>query len=298
MNNKIIKNYKILLVDDDPDNLKILFNILNVETFNLLIASNGKQAIEQTIKHKPDVIIMDWDMPELNGLMATKIIRETPEINDTPIIMATGKMTNIDNLKKALETGANDYIRTPYEPIEIKARVNSMIKIHEKQKENIKLEKKILQQQININQYELEKTKQAITILKLQLIHRQKYIEQILNNLQKTSIDTDSKTREIMHNFISKLQSDMKNENKKELEIHFEKIHPSFFVNLKKQFPDLAQNEIELCMFYKMNMKNKEIKTITYKTDNTLKKARQRLRKKLRLEKDDLLSDFITNIDG
>ena len=293
MNSKIIENYKILLVDDNPDNLKFLFNVLSLETSNLLVASNGKQAIEQTLKHKPDAIIMDWDMPELDGLTATKIIRETPAINDTPIIIATGRMTSAKDFKKAIEAGANDYIKVPYEAIEIKARVRFMIKIHEKQQQNSKLEKEILQQQIEFNQYELKKQKQTLTILKIRLIQKQEYIEQILNNLQKIYKGIDGNVKKVMRNFISKLQTDIKRGNQKELEIHFEKIHPSFLKNIIKQFPDLTKNEIKLCMFYKLNMTKQEILTITYKTDNALKKARQRLRKKIGLKKEDSLADFI-----
>ena len=141
------QKYKVLLVDDEPQNLKYLFEALNPETYWMFVASNGRSAVEQTLKHHPDAIVMDWDMPIMDGMEAIKIIRANDGIKDTPIIVATGKMTSAENLRRALETGANDYIRKPFDPIEIQARVNSMIRLRMEQQEIVRLENKITQNQ-------------------------------------------------------------------------------------------------------------------------------------------------------
>ena len=85
------------MVDDEPQNIKYLFEVLNAEIYRAFVASNGKSAVEQTLKHQPDAIIMDWDMPEMDGMEAIKIIRANEAIKDIPIIVATGKMTNVFN---------------------------------------------------------------------------------------------------------------------------------------------------------------------------------------------------------
>ena len=131
--------YKILLVDDEPQNIKNLFEALNPEIYWAYVASNGKSAIELTLKHHPDVIIMDWDLPEMDGMEAIALIRANEAIKDIPIIVATGKMTNLENLHTALKTGANDYIRKPFDPIEIEARVNSMIRLRMEQQKIVSL---------------------------------------------------------------------------------------------------------------------------------------------------------------
>jgi DNA-binding response OmpR family regulator len=131
------QKYKVLLVDDEPQIIKYLFESLNPETYWMFVASNGRSAVEQTLKHRPDAIVMDWDMPIMDGMEAIKIIRANNGIKDTPIIVATGKMTSAENLRTALETGANDYIRKPFDPIEIQARVNSMIRLRMEQQKSI-----------------------------------------------------------------------------------------------------------------------------------------------------------------
>ena len=129
--------YKVLLVDDEPQNIKYLFESLNPDLYRVFVASNGMSAVELTLKQKPDAIIMDWDMPIMDGMEAIKIIRANNGIKDTPIIVATGKMTSVENLRTALKNGANDYIRKPFDPIEIEARVNSMIRLRIEQQKNI-----------------------------------------------------------------------------------------------------------------------------------------------------------------
>ena len=121
--------YKVLLVDDEPQNIKFLFEALDPEIYWAYVASNGRSAVELTLKHHPDVVIMDWDMPVMDGMEAITILRDNAAVKDIPIIVATGKMTSLENLHTALKTGANDYIRKPFDPIEIEARVHSMIRL-------------------------------------------------------------------------------------------------------------------------------------------------------------------------
>ena len=143
--------YKILLADDEPQDIKDLFQALNPEIYKVFVASNGKSAVEQALKHQPDAIIMNWDMPEMNGMDAIKIIRINDDIKNIPIIVATGKMTDVENLRTALETGANDYIRKPYDPIEIEARVKSMIRLNQDHQKTVNLEKKINPLKLGLN---------------------------------------------------------------------------------------------------------------------------------------------------
>jgi DNA-binding response OmpR family regulator/DNA-binding CsgD family transcriptional regulator len=291
------EKYKILLADDEPNNVRNLFEALNPEIYRIFVASNGKSAVDQTIKHQPDAIIMDWDMPEMDGLEAINIIRNTDDVKDIPIIVATGKMILVENLRTALEAGANDYIRKPYDPIEIEARVKSMIRLNLEKKKNILLEKELAQHKINEASREMEISLQALTISKLQMINNCKNNESLIEDLQELVEHVDETGEQMISGIISGLKVNSVSINWKEFENHFEKVHPSFFTNLHRQFPDLTSSESELCAFIKLNMTNKEILAITQKTDNTLKKSRQRLKKKLGLDNDVSLYHFILELE-
>lgn len=286
-------NYKVLLADDEPQNIKNLFDALNPEIYRVFVAANGKAAVEQAIKHQPDAIIMDWDMPEMNGIEAICLIRATEEIKNIPIIVATGKMTHVENLRTALETGANDYIRKPYDPIEIEARVNTMIRLNLDQQKIISLQNELYHEKLNKAKYEMEIRQQALTASKLRLIYNSKNNDSLLKDLQSLEMMMDKEAQLVLKRITSGIISSTSAINWEEFEIHFEEIHPVFFSSLRASFPDLTTNETELCAFFKMNMTNKEIIAITYKNDNTLKKARQRLKKKLGLAEDESLYSFI-----
>jgi signal transduction histidine kinase len=121
----------ILIADDQPDNLKAIINILESSTqkYNFIKAPNGKILVDLALKKQPDLIITDWEMPEMNGLEAIRELKRYPETCDIPVIMCTGIMLSPDDLKQSLEAGAVDYVRKPVEAVELIARVQSMLKL-------------------------------------------------------------------------------------------------------------------------------------------------------------------------
>jgi DNA-binding response OmpR family regulator/DNA-binding CsgD family transcriptional regulator len=289
--------YKILLADDEPQNIRTLFAVLDQQQYEVFAAPNGKIAVEQAVKHRPDAIIMDWDMPEMDGMEAIRIIKANDDIKDIPILVATGKMTSVENLRTALEAGANEYIRKPYDPIEILARVNSMIRLRIDQQKIVRLEQEILQQKLDEVTRELEINAQALTASKIRMIYDNKNIESLIKELQNLDKLDHVVAGKKLSDIISSLKVNTININWKEFENHFEKVHPDYFSNLHKRFPNLTNNETELCVFFKLNMTNKEIMSITYKTEDALKKARQRLKQKFGLNTDESLYNFIKELE-
>ena len=285
--------YKILLADDEPQNIKTLFEVLDQQQYEVFAASNGKTAVEQALKHLPDAMIMEWDMPVIDGIEAIKIIKANEAIKDIPILVATGKMTSVENLRTALEAGANDYIRKPYDPIEIQARVKSMIRLRLEQQKIVSLEKEIIQHKLDEVTREMEINYQALTTSKIRLIYDNKNIASLIKELQNLGELGNPEARKKLSDIISSLKVNTATFNWKEIENHFEKVHPEFFSSLHKRFPDLTNNEMELCVFFKLSMTNKEIMAITYKTEDALKKARQRLKLKFGLNTDESLYKFI-----
>jgi len=210
--------------------------------------------------------------------------------------VATGKMTTVENLRTALEMGANDYIRKPFDIIEIEARVNSMIKLNLEQQKSLKLERELMQQKLDKLKQEMEINMQALNASKIRLISNSTQNESLIKNLENIA-QTNKNVEKMIAQIISELKTNENIFNWKEFENHFEKVHPAFFSNLRKRFPDLTSNETELCVFIKLNMTTREIMAITYKTEEALKKARQRLKKKLGLNPEDSLYNFINEIE-
>lgn len=288
--------HKILLADDEPQNIKDLVAALSCEQYELFVAPNGKIAYEQAIEIKPDAIIMDWEMPAMNGLETLKKIRQTTHINHTPIIMATGKMTSVENLKTALEAGANDYIRKPFDAIEIMARVNAMIALNNSYSKILKLQKQVTEQEIRQLNKEIQNNKQLLASTKMRIIsqnNRQIEVIRQLNNIKRIVPD---KVKPELLKIISNIQSSLKTVNWNEFEMLFENVHPDFYLKLNNKFPNLTSSERRICAFIKMEMSLKEISAITNKSVEAVRKARYRLKQKLGIDNDSLLTNFILNL--
>ena len=115
---------RILVVDDEDLLVKgIRFNLQN-DGYEVITGSNGLEAIESAQTQKPDLIILDVMMPEMDGLTACAKIRE---FSNVPIILLTAKTTDMDKLM-GFENGADDYLTKPFNILELKARVKALLR--------------------------------------------------------------------------------------------------------------------------------------------------------------------------
>lgn len=115
---------RILAVDDDRNNLKMLAFLLKEEGYEVLTADNGKLALELVETKHPDLVILDVMMPQLDGLEVCRRIRQTM---DVPIIILSAKGETSDKVV-GLELGADDYLPKPFEPSELLARVKAVLR--------------------------------------------------------------------------------------------------------------------------------------------------------------------------
>ena len=146
----------LLLVDDEPAIIRTLVSYLTEMeemTVDILTASNGKMAIEIAKDKRPDLILMDWNMPEMSGVNALEQLKQQPETKDIPVVMVTS-ITASEYLAVAFELGAQDYIRKPVDKLEFLARLKSLLKLEELKKalrvQNINLKKrKVELEQLN-----------------------------------------------------------------------------------------------------------------------------------------------------
>lgn len=128
MTKSIYKNqYNILIADDEEMNLVLLEDFLSPLGHRVLKARNGRESLEQIESKRPDLVLLDIIMPEMDGHEVCRRVKENPELRDIPIVMVTA-LEGTGEMVKALEYGADDFLKKPINSIEIKARVKSLLK--------------------------------------------------------------------------------------------------------------------------------------------------------------------------
>jgi len=114
----------VLIVDDEPALLDVLDAYLRADGFAVLTAGDGIAAVETTLRERPDLVILDLNLPRRSGLDAFRDIRR---VLDVPIIMLTARGAEVDRVV-GLELGADDYVTKPYSPREVVARVRTVLR--------------------------------------------------------------------------------------------------------------------------------------------------------------------------
>lgn len=143
--------HTILVIDDEQSNREIIVEHLESagKGYKLLIAHDGQMGCKVADKKLPDMIITDWEMPNMTGIEAIRYLKGKEDTRDIPIIMASGAMTRPENLNEALGAGASDFIRKPIEKLELLARTNSILQLSDSFK-TIKKQKQELEKSLEI----------------------------------------------------------------------------------------------------------------------------------------------------
>lgn len=118
---------KILVVEDEQDIAQLVQHYLQKEGFRPVTAMNGIEALKKAKEEKPDLIVLDLMLPELDGLEVCKRVRSIPETAMIPIIMLTAKAEESDTIV-GLELGADDYVTKPFSPKALVARVKALLR--------------------------------------------------------------------------------------------------------------------------------------------------------------------------
>lgn len=270
---------RILIIDDKVENLETIFRIFEIYADNYLLyqANTGGLAYKIAQKVKPDLIITDWDMPVMNGIDLMKKLKANKELKDIPIIVATGVMTSVENLKTALEAGAVDFIRKPIDEVELMARTNSALALAGyysqlvQQKDNELVENTLFL--MKNNEFNVKITQ------KLDLLY---------SNLELKS------NKLLVKDIIQDIDNKIKEDSWQRFETSFNSVYDDFYKNLLEDFPDLTSNELKLAAFLKIGLNTKDIASILYLTPNSVKVNRYRLRKKLDIDTDVNLQTFFS----
>jgi two-component system cell cycle response regulator DivK len=117
---------KILLVEDHPELRHVLEGQLEYMGFSAITATNGKEGVEKAVAEKPDLILMNSIMPEMDGWEATRVLRANPQTKNIPILGATALFRPAD-LKAWIDVGCNDYIVKPFTSDELRRKITALI---------------------------------------------------------------------------------------------------------------------------------------------------------------------------
>lgn len=113
---------RILVVEDQPDNRKIIRDMLAGTDYEITEAENGEEALASIAKQRPDLILMDIQLPVMDGYTATRRIKTDPALRSIPIIAVTSYALSGEE-KKAREAGCDDYVPKPYSPRQLLAKI-------------------------------------------------------------------------------------------------------------------------------------------------------------------------------
>jgi len=399
---------KILITDDDTLNISLIRDMLGARNYVFFTALNGMECLELAQQEHPDLIIMDWQMPRMDGMEALRHLKANPATVEIPVLMVTGIMNSPENLVSAMEEGAVDFLRKPFDRLELRARVRNMLLLAESVKE-LRDKYRMIEERnrmiealftgvphplvyysqdgviIRCNEHFRELVADPKTVCPGTLVyrvfdteHRNMHMEhdlalisqgegvlyegkildpqkeylfskRLISNLpdeemgivcMMTEITViknahrdllDGKKRELVSSAlrlihiselnnnliadISSLSPYLNKEGKEKIrkmindytlhsnesiwqdfESRFEQVYESFYAQLQEQFPDLTPGEKKLCALLRLNVSSKDIAAITFQAPQSVDMARYRLRKKLNLNSQDNLVDFLLKL--
>lgn len=138
---------KVLVVDDDPVNLRVIETILSIEKYDLVTVTSGSKALEKLMSQEWDLVISDVMMPNMSGYELVRTIRQKFSITELPVLLLTARSQSQD-IKNGFLSGANDYVTKPVDALELRSRVKALTDVKQSAQERLRMEAAWLQAQI------------------------------------------------------------------------------------------------------------------------------------------------------
>ena len=117
----------VLVVEDEPAQREVLSYNLEAEGFRVARAANGEEALLVVEEQSPDIIVLDWMLPNVSGIEVCRRLKSRAETRSVPVIMLSARSEEVDRVR-GLETGADDYVVKPYSVVELMARVRAQLR--------------------------------------------------------------------------------------------------------------------------------------------------------------------------
>ncbi|CBN56561.1 MULTISPECIES: hybrid sensor histidine kinase/response regulator [Kamptonema] len=171
MTDKKIEKNIILIVDDNQNNLDVLFDLLKKSGFKVLVALNGESAIKQIERIHPTLILLDVMMPGIDGFETCRRLKTNPTTQDIPVIFMTALSETVNKVQ-GFQVGAVDYITKPFQYEEVLSRLNTHLTIRNLQKKLQEKNAELLDVNDNLEKLIEQKTKQLVQQEKIAIIGR------------------------------------------------------------------------------------------------------------------------------
>lgn len=283
----IFTNKTILVADDDPGNRELVVSTMHGldAGIRVLSAVNGDQALDILGKREVDAVLLDWEMPVRDGFSVLQEMKSDVLLKEIPVLMYTGVMTSADNLVKALEIGAVDFIRKPTEPIELIARIKSVLAQQEYFRERNRLEQESADMRNQLLTKANESLQQQLNEYLIQLARKNELFINIREYAQKCENQPE---------FLEYLDGLISLENYwDELFRQFSRYEKDFLNMITDKHPDLSQGEIRFCILIRSGISSRDIANIMNVTSAAIEKNRYRIRKKFALTPEESLEKYI-----
>jgi putative two-component system response regulator len=182
------KKPKILIVDDEEKNLKLLGLILQSHNYDFETAKNGREALEKTKEYSPDMIFLDVMMPEMDGYEACRRLRDDPATKFIPVVMVTA-LGDQESRNKGLEAGANDFLTKPVDKTEVLIRAINLLRVKEFE-DFLKQHNELLEAEVTKRTEQLRRTVHDLVISNKNLDESIKNLVESRNKIKEGYIDS------------------------------------------------------------------------------------------------------------
>ena len=213
-------NGKIFIIEDETSIIKLVQHNLEKEGFIVSSSENGNEGLKQLKKFEPNLLLLDWMLPDLSGIEICKHIRKDNKFKTLPIIMLTAKGEEEDKIK-GLESGVDDYLTKPFSYKELLARIKAVLRRSNPEivSNNLQFEDLLLdriEKRVFRNNLEVKLGPTEFRLLEFFLMNPKRVYsrDQILENVWPNNINVESRTIDV---HIRRLRQSINTDNKKEL---------------------------------------------------------------------------------
>ena len=213
-------NGKIFIIEDEPSIIQLVQHNLEKNGFIISSSLNGNDGLKELKKFQPDLLLLDWMLPDLSGIEICKNIRKDNSIKNLPVIMLTAKGEEEDKIK-GLDSGVDDYLTKPFSFNELMARIKAVLRRSNPNtvSDNLEFEDLVLdriEKRVYRDKKEIQLGPTEFRLLEFFLVNPKRVYsrDQILENVWPNNINVESRTIDV---HIRRLRKSINIQNKKEL---------------------------------------------------------------------------------
>lgn len=315
---------KVLLIEDQEDLRQSISDMLYYENFEVLTAANGSHGIELANEKRPDVILCDILMPDMDGYEVLKRLKQKNSFLSIPFIFLTA-LSQREHFRQGMELGADDYLTKPFTRKELIEAISSRLRKYSDLEGYISQKIAEIERQVGDKlqtlQKEVEEKASSISLVstKNELLGNQlkeKEIELIKETFNVIEVNN---TLQDLKNMIKKelqnpalpnesrgVLTKLKNKTKKKtvlrnnltvFQLKFNQTYPNFITNLTTRYTGLTQYEMVFISAHLMGLNTNQVADLLNITNDSVRKSRYRLKKKMGLKKEDDFLKFVHELN-